>query len=149
MMTLLLLNIIAENIDKILAIYGDEILKNQVSEILNNILQKGKLDQYSKSVIVCLKFKNNIHGYVWETTASKIESEINNSSFTIEHKSALLELSKNISRLGDNQRNILSETLCYIKDNNEENQIKTKAWETYQSLTENNIINEYRPPEQD
>lgn len=142
----ILRNIIADNIDKIIQLFGEDILKNKVNDIMNSILEKNDLDKYGNSIQVCLKFNSQIRHQVWERTASKLDAEIYDTSLSNAHKDTLLELCKQIDSLSNHQRKNLSETLYYLKDSDQDDRIKTNAWVAYQHLIEKEVIKPYKPP---
>ena len=139
-------NNISDNIDKIIQIFGEDLLKSKVNDIMNDILEANNLEQFTNSTNACFKFKDQIRSHIWERIASKIEAEIYSESLSFEHKDALLEICKSLPSLSEYQRDKLSETLYYLKDSDQNDRIKTKAWEVYELLTGNNIINIFNPP---
>ncbi len=140
-------NFIANNVNQIIEIFGSDVFMDQVNRIFNDILEKNNIDLYNSSIDVCFRFKDQIIYSSWERLVSKFESEINNEILSFEHKKALLNLCAHIPELVGYQRVKLSETLFYLKDNHSDNEIKAKAWEVYQVLKANEIIDPIIPPE--
>ena len=123
--------------------YGNEIPKNNINEIIDNIIVKNDNSINHIAINRSLDLMVNLKDETINKLSEKLIVDLPNPNLNFQHRSNLIALGF-YTRKSFEKRNELSKVLFEYKENGDNDELKTESWKVYKHLVDKKIIKEYK-----
>lgn len=141
-------NVMTNSLDDLVKYYGEQVPKSQITTVMANILDNDDISDYANALAKCKEYYEDTGISISHKLCEKINMQLFDVGRPESHRNLLLDLAGGIKDAG-NHGEKLSEVLFSYKETGDNDNLKKKAWEIYQALTEKELIKPYTPPDEE